>query len=343
MVTEKIYDIERNGVKLKEYTLSNDKMTVVLLNRGGTVKNIFVKDKNGEVQDVVLGYDSVEEYVEDFSIICYGALVGRYANRIINAEFELNGKTIKLEKNNGEHHLHGTFTYRFLESRIAGENSVEMTLVSLPEEEGYPGTLTLTITYTVTEDCGLVIEYKGTSDEDTVINVTNHSYFNLNGQKGEGVEDHILTLKADSFTTLTPQRILTGDIMKVDNTSFDFRKGGRIKEAIEGEDEQMAMVHGLDHNFIMSEKSEYKYIGNLYSEKTGISMDMYTTEPSCQVYLKREYLKEEIKGDKNRIHTALCIEAQHYPSSVTFPDFPTTVLRKGDTYRQKTEYRFSVK
>ena len=343
MVTEKIYDIEQEGIKLKEYTLSNEKITVNVINRGGAVKNIFVKGKNGEVQDVVLGYDSAEEYVDDYTIICYGALVGRYANRIINAKFELNGKTIELEKNNGEHHLHGKFTYRFLDSKIVSDNSVEMTLVSTPEEEGFPGTLTLTVTYSVTEEGGLVIDYKAVSNEDTVVNVTNHSYFNLNGQKGEGIEEHILTLNADSFTSLTAQRILTGEIMSVDNTSFDFRKGVKIGEAIKGKDEQMAILNSLDHNFILSDEKEYKHAGNLYSQETGISMDIYTTEPGCQVYMKKEYEKEVVKVEKNRKHTALCIEAQHFPSSVTFPNFPSTVLRKGDTYRQTTEYRFSVK
>lgn len=337
MVTERI--ISEN---FKEYTITDGGITVVLLNRGGTVKNIFVKDKNGVLQDVVLGYDTPEEYADDFTFLCYGALVGRYANRIINAEFELNGKKYCLEKNNGEHHLHGSFTYRYLDSRIVDDNSVEMTLVSSPEEEGYPGELTLTLTYTL-RDGGLIIDYKAVSTEDTVVNVTNHSYFNLNGQKGEGIENHSLTLNADAFTSLTPQRILTGEIVKVEGTSFDFRKGARLGEAMAGDDEQMAIFHSLDHNFILSEKEGMKHAATLYSDTTGISMEVYTTEPAVQVYVKAEYLKEKITGEKNRIHTAVCVEAQHYPSSVTFPDFPSTVLKKGDTYRQTTEYRFSVK
>ena len=338
MVTEKIL-----SDNFKEYTITNGGVTVVLLNRGGTIKNIFIKDKNGVLQDVVLGYDTPEEYAGDNTFLCYGALVGRYANRIINAEFEVNGKKYLLEKNNGEHHLRGKFTYRYLDSKIAGENSVEMTLVSPPEEEGYPGTLTLTLTYTLTDEGGLILDYTATSDEDTVVNLTNHSYFNLNGQKGEGIENHNLTLNADSFTSLTPERILTGNIMSVDGTSFDFRKGANLGAAMSGEDEQMAIFHSLDHNFILSEKEGMKHAATLTSDTTGISMDVYTTEPAVQVYVKAKYLKEQITGDKNRIHTAVCIEAQHYPSSVTFPEFPSTVLKKGDTYRHTTEYRFSVK
>lgn len=338
MVTEKI--ISEN---YKEYTLTNGGVTAVILNRGGTVKNIFLKDKNGALQDVVLGYDTPEEYAEDYSFLCYGALVGRYANRIINAEFTLNGKKYNLEKNNGEHHLHGSFTYRYLDSRVVGENSVEMTLFSPSEEEGYPGDLTLTLTYTLTDKGGLVIDYSARSTEDTVINVTNHSYFNLNGQKGEGIENHNLTLNAHAFTSLTPQRILTGDILKVEGTSFDFRKGANLGSAMAGEDEQMAIFHSLDHNFILTEKEGMKHAATLYSDTTGISMDVYTTEPAVQVYVKKESPKATVTETKNGRHTAVCIEAQHYPSSVTFPDFPSTVLRKGDTYRQTTEYRFSVK
>ncbi len=334
MVTERILD---SGIK--EYTLDNGDIKAVILNFGGRIQRILVKDKNGIEQDVVLGYDDAEDYFNDGA--SYGALVGRYANRIIGARFELEGKEYILEKNNGENHLHGTFAKRLLDSRITGENSVTMTLTSTPEEEGYPGTLYLSVSYTLTRDSGIVIDYTATTDEDTVVNITNHSYFNLGGQKSAGVEDHILTMTANRYTTLNDNRLVTGEIKSVDGGAFDFRNPIRISDALKIKDPQIELFSAFDHNMILPEEDGFRYCATLFCPDTGIEMQMFTTEPAVQLYMKNAG-KAEYTGGKNRKHTALCLEAQHYPSSVNFPDFPSTVLKSTSIYRQTTEYRFTT-
>ena len=334
MVSERILD---SGIK--EYTLDNGEIKAVILNFGGRIQKILVNDKNGSEQDVVLGFDSAEDYFNDGA--SYGAIVGRYANRIIGARFHLHGKEYLLEKNNGENHLHGTFAKSFFDSKITGENTVTMTLVSPPEEEGYPGTLYLSISYTLTRESGIVIDYTATSDEDTVVNITNHSYFNLGGQSSEGILDHILTMTASRYTPLDEKRLITGEIMSVEGGAFDFRNPRRIGDALKIKDPQIELFNAFDHNMILPEEKGFRYCATLFCPETGIEMQMYTTEPAIQLYMK-SVGKAEYTGGKNRRHTALCLEAQHYPSSVTFPEFPTTVLKSGSIYRQTTEYRFAT-
>ena len=340
MITEKIFGQTSKGDTVKEYTLTNGTVEVDIINYGGAVRCIKLKDKNGVTRDVVLGWDDVEGYENGSGF--YGAFVGRFGNRIINSEFTLNGKTYHLTPNNGRNHLHGTFSNRVLDSHVEGDSLV-MTLVSPPEEEGYPGTLNVTVRYTLNDKNGLEIDYVATTDEDTVINLTNHSYFNLNGQNGRGVHDLRLQIIADRFTPVTEEVIPTGEILPVDGTPFDLREGIRVGDGLESTHPQITMHKTYDHNFIFPEGEGNRLFATVYSEDTGIKLEAFTTEPAVQLYVKNVKdvpIAEE--GKKNPRQSALCLETQHYPASPNFDHFPSTVLKKGDTYHHFTEYRFSV-
>lgn len=340
MITEKIFGQTSKGEAVKEYTLTNGRVEVNIINYGGAVRCIKLADKNGVMQDVVLGWNDVEGYEKGGGF--YGAFVGRFGNRIINAEFTLNGKTYHLTPNNGRNHLHGTFSKRVLDSRIEGD-SVVMTLVSPPEEEGYPGTLDITVRYTLNDKNGLEIEYVATTDEDTVINLTNHSYFNLNGQNGRGVQTLSLQMTADRFTPVNEEVIPTGEILSVDGTPFDMREGITVGDGLASTHPQMVVTGTYDHNLIFPDGEGNRLFATVYSEDTGIKLEAFTTEPAVQLYVKNvKDVPAAEEGKKNPKQSALCLETQHYPASPNFDHFPSTVLKKGDTYHHFTEYRFSV-
>ena len=340
MITQRTFANFQN-CEIIEYTIENKIGTkVVLLNYGALIKNIFLKDKYGKTQDVIVGFDTFEEYVKDNRN--HGVIVGRYANRIINAEFELNSKKYYLEKNDNNHHLHGTFAHRIFDSVSDGENSVIMSLVSTPEEEGYPGTLTLEVKFTLTEDSSFQIDYKATTDEDTVINVTSHPYFNLAGQNGEEIGEHILQLTADRFTPITSEYVPTGEILGVENTPFDFRQGKKVGDGLDSNHEQIKFQNTFDHNMIFPEEEGEKYFATLISKESGIVMDAYTTQVSTQLFVKNTKSERVKEGIKNKTRSALCLEAQHYPASPNFKHFPSTVLKKDEIFRHRTQYKFRV-
>lgn len=341
MITENIFGKTSKGEEVKEYILTNGTVEVSIINFGGAVRYIKLADKNGVVQDVVLGWDDVEGYEKGSGF--YGAFVGRFGNRIINSEFTLNGKTYHLTPNNGRNHLHGPFSKRVLDSRVDGD-SVVMTLVSLPEEEGYPGKLDITVKYTLNALNGIEMEYIATTDEDTVINLTNHSYFNLNGQNGRGVQELQLQMIADRFTPVNEEVIPTGEILPVDGTPFDLRTPIRVGDGLASDHPQMLVTKTYDHNLIFPEGEGNRLFATVYSEDTGIKMEAFTTEPAVQLYVKNvKDVPVAEEGKKNPKQSALCLETQHYPASPNFDHFPSTVLKKGDTYHHFTEYRFSVK
>ena len=340
MITEKIFGKTSKEEEVKEYILTNGTVEVSVINFGGAVRYIKLADKNGVIQDVVLGWDDVDGY-EKGSGFC-GAFVGRFGNRIINSEFTLNGKTYHLTPNNGRNHLHGTFSKRVLDSHIDGD-SVVMTLVSPPEEEGYPGRLDITVRYTLNDKNGLEMDYTATTDEDTVINLTNHSYFNLNGQNGRGVHDLRIQMCADFYTPVNEEVIPTGEILSVDGTPFDLREGIRVGDGLASTHPQMIMHKTYDHNFIFPKADKDMPFATVYSEDTGIKLEAFTTEPAVQLYVKNvKDVPTAEEGKKNPRQSALCLETQHYPASPNFAHFPSTVLKKGDTYHHFTEYRFSV-
>ncbi|MCK5153749.1 MAG: galactose mutarotase [Spirochaetales bacterium] len=332
-----------NNKEVYLFTIKNSNKTEIqVTNYGCIITSIKVKDKNDNFTDIVLGFDTLNDYLNEHPY--FGAVIGRYGNRIAGAEFELNGKTYKLFANNGKNHLHGgkkgfdkvVWDYK------TSDNTLKLTYLSPDKEEGYPGNLKISVNYTLTENNEFKINYEAVSDEDTVLNPTNHSYFNLNGEGSGSILDHKLTLNADYFVPTDLESIPTGEIRPVTGTSFDFTVNTAIGERIEDKNEQLIFAGGYDHNFIINKSdNNLNLAGKVESDKSGIKMDVYTTEPGVQFYTSN-YLDGSIKGKSGNYEqrSGFCLETQHYPDSPHFPEFPTTVLKKGDVFRSETIYRF---
>ncbi|MBQ7172490.1 MAG: galactose mutarotase [Clostridia bacterium] len=337
----------KDGRKVTAFDLSNGSgMRVRILDFGCTVQSLTVPDRGGRPVDVVLGYDDVTSY-EDGSCY-YGAVVGRYANRIGGARFVLDGREYRLENSPGEsNHVHGVFNKKIFEA-AAGAGELTLRYRSPDGEEGYPGTLELEVCCRLREDNALEIAYQATTDAPTPVNLTNHSYFNLNGQDGSTVLDHRLRLNCSRFTEYAETFAQTGRILSVENTPLDFRKEQRIGARFCDGYPQFRLCTGYDHNMILDGKEgELKEIGAVRSEKTGICLEAFTTEPAVHFYSGNYMHFDSVPNGKNGVkypkNGGFCLEAQHYPDSLNHPHFPSTVLRPGQVYRQKTVYRFSVR
>lgn len=334
-----------DGRAVTRYTLSNSGgMRVSVISYGCTVQSILIPDQKGLLRDVVLGYDSIGDYEKGSSY--FGAFVGRYANRITNAAFTLNGIRYQLEKNEGENHLHGVFSRKVYDAAVK-DDAVVFSYVSPPSEEGYPGVLTGTVAYRLTEDNALIIEYRAASDEDTVINLTNHTYFNLNGQDGSDILSHRIRINADRFTDITASRLSGGHILSVEGTPFDFRAEKTIGADIFGDHIQLRYASGYDQNMIVNgTPGTLREAACAFSDDSGIRMTAYTTEPGMQFYTGNfihEDAAERCKcGVRYPRFGGFCLEAQRYPDSMNQPLFPVSVLRKGEVYHQKTIYQFSI-
>jgi aldose 1-epimerase len=332
-----------DGTAVELYTLSNGKgMQAKIMNYGATVVSLTAPDKAGKYAEVVLGMDNLEGYLK--GVPYFGAVVGRYGNRIAKGQFQLNGKTYTLAKNNGENALHGGVKGFDKQAWTARETAggVEFTYVSKDGEEGYPGTLTSKVLYTVTPNNELRIEYTATTDKPTVLNLTNHSYWNL---AGEGdILQHQVTIAADRFTPVDKGLIPTGELRPVKGTPMDFTKATAIGARIEGKDEQLQLGGGYDHNWVLN-GTGMKKAAEVYEPKTGRVMEVMTEEPGLQFYTGN-FLDGTIKGNGGRVYqkrAAFCMETQHYPDSPNKPSFPTTRLNPGQTYHTVTVYRFSAR
>ena len=320
-------------------------MHVRILDYGAAIQSIIVPDRGGTPTDVVLGYDDVAAY-ENGSCF-YGAVVGRYANRIgENGCFDLDGREYRLEKNSDEtNHVHGVFAKRMFDASIDGETLV-MRYLSPDGEEGFPGNLSLEVRYRLREDNALELTYAATTDKATVLNLTNHCYFNLNGLDGSTVLNHALRLNCSSFTEYTESFAQTGRIIPVENTPLDFRQEQTVGARFDDDYHQFRICTGYDHNMILDGAAgELKQIGTARSDKTGICLEAFTTEPAIQLYSANFIQYDPVPCGKNGVrypkNGGLCLEAQHYPDSVHHPHFPSTVLRPGETYSQKTVYKLS--
>lgn len=340
-VTAQPFGTTSNGQAVTRYILRNNHgMQAAVLSYGAVVQSIIVPDKNGVMRDVVLGYDNISDYENNFCF--FGAFIGRYANRIKNGEFTLNGKTYRLKHTYAAHHLHGIFSFKVYDGVIE-DDAVVFRLTSPQSEEGYPGTLKAEIRYRITNDNALEISYAAVSDEDTVINLTNHSYFNLNGHDGDNILRHMLQIDSESFTEIDRDGIPTGRITNVKGTALDFRKAKKIDDDIFSKEAQIANAGGYDHNLIFHKPSgEFRKFAVAKSSKTGITLTAYTTEPAVQLYTGNFVNAKGKGGVQYGKFSGFALEAQHYPCSPNFPEFPSTVLKKGDTYYQRTAYRFSV-
>ena len=347
-VTKQPFGTTKDGTPVDLYTLRNAKgVEAKICNYGGLLVSLKVPDRNGHLSDVVLGYDTLADYIKETPY--FGALIGRYGNRIAKGKFTLNGQQYTLATNNGPNALHGGikgFDKVVWDAKPGPGKlgpSLELHYVSKDGEEGYPGTLTVTALYTLTEDNGLRLDYTATTDKDTVLNLTQHSYFNLAGQ-GD-VLGHVVMVPADRFTPVDEKLIPTGELRPVKGTPFDFTTPTPIGARIGQTDEQLKFGNGYDHNWVFN-----KRIGNLtlmarVSEPTtGRVLEVLSTEPGLQFY-SGNFLDGTLKGKGGRVYNfrnGFCMEPQHYPDSPNHPSFPSVVLKPGQTYKNTIIYRFSA-
>ena len=338
------------------FTLSNDNgMQVSITNYGGIITSLMVPDKEGNIEDVVLGFDSLEGYRSDVylqEMPYFGAIIGRYGNRIGNAKFSLDGEEYKLAANNGPNHLHGGlkgFDKVVWEAEeMNGENEVGVKLhyLSADMEEGYPGNLSVDITYTLNNDNELKIDYKATTDKKTVVNLTNHAYFNLTGNAERDILEHEVMINADKYTPVSETLIPTGELAPVEGTPFDFTEPTAVGQRINEDNEQLKFGNGYDHNWVLNGVAgERKLAATVFDPTSSRFMEVFTTEPGIQFYTGN-FLNGKItgKGDvKYEQRYGLCLETQHFPDSPNQPEFPSVELNPGETYDTQTTYKFSVK
>ena len=323
---------------------------VAITNYGGAIVALKMPDRNGKLADIVLGYDNVDGYVADKSY--FGALIGRYGNRIGHAQFAVDGKTYTLAKNNGENSLHGgikgfnkaLWTAKTVSAKDG--QALELSYLSKDGEEGFPGNLKVTVVYTLTDENALRISYAATTDKKTVVNLTNHAYFNLAGQGSGDILAHLLTVEADQFTPVDAGLIPTGELRDVTGTPFDFRKPTAIGARIDQADEQIKLGGGYDHNFVLkkgNEKGE-TLAARVVEPTSGRVVEVWTTEPGIQFYTGN-FLDGKTAGKGGATYpkrNAFCLETQHYPDSPNQPKFPSVILKPGERYDTVTTYKFSV-
>lgn len=325
----------RDGYPVSRFEISNgNQMGVSCIDYGATVTSIRVLDKQGKPIEVVLGYDTIEEY--ESGLACFGATVGRYGNRIARGRLALHGQQVQLSRNEGENHLHGGFRgfNRLMWEADFSDNTVSFSHHSLDGEEGFPGNLKIRVSYRVTQDNEFSIEYEAQTDLVTILNPTHHSYFNLSGVDSDTILDHRLKIFADAFTPVGKDLIPTGEIAPVAGTPFDFRTSRRIGSGIRASHQQLRFGQGYDHNWVLgNESSEFVKAAELKHAGAGLLMTVYTTEPGLQFYSGNHLPKP---------HRALCLETQHFPDSPNNPHFPTTVLQPGNTFSSRTSYRFET-
>jgi aldose 1-epimerase len=335
-----------DGQNVDIYTLTSAKgVEARITNYGGIVVSLKTPDKSGKAEDIVQGFDDLKGYLQDEPY--FGAVIGRYANRIGKAHFTLDGKEYALAANDGANSLHGGkkgFDKRVWTAVTKG-NSLELTYVSKDGEEGYPGTLTAKVVYTLAKNGDLRIDYSATTDKDTVVNLTNHTYFNLKGQGNGDILDHELTLFAAKYTPVDSGLIPTGELVAVKGTPFDFLTPHKIGERIEGSDEQLKLGKGYDHNWVLDAKAgSIAKAAVVHEATTGRVLEVWTNQPGIQFYTGN-FLDGTLKGKEGKTYprrAALCLETQHFPDSPNQPKFPSVILKPGMTYHTTTIWKFST-
>ena len=342
---------EYNGSPTALYTLTNaNGMEVCITNFGGRIVSIMAPAKDGSFKDVVLGFDKVSDYFPENNSTDFGAAIGRYANRIAGGTFDLDGETIVLPKNDGENTLHGGPTgwqYQVYEVVEADANHLKILRDSPDGDNGFPGHVKAYVTYTLTDQNAIDIWYEATTDKPTVINMTNHSYFNLDGDPTHSVLDDIMYIKSSTTTAVGEGLIPTGEIVSLLGTPMDFNTPKRIGDDINKRDfEQIELGNGYDHNWILDTNGDITVPAvTLTSPKTGISLDVYTDEPGIQVY-SGNFLDGSVTGKHGIVYNqraGICLESQHYPDTPHNPDWPSVVLRPGEKYTSHCIFAFSVK
>ena len=342
-LTVKQFGTTENGRKARLYTMKNDAGTTVsVTDYGAALVNVIVKGQDGIPLDVVLGYDDAAGYERGGASI--GATVGRSANRIGGAQIEIGGKTYSLEKNDNGNNLHSGPDYynkRLWEVAENGDDHVTFLLHSPDGDQGYPGALDMYVTYSLDEDNMLTIHYEAAPDQDTVINMTNHSYFNLNGHDSGSVLDHTVMLAADAFTPADEESIPTGEICPVEGTPMDFRTAKKLGEEIGADYEPLRFGGGYDHNWVLKNENGFDKVAEVTADRSGIRMEVWTDLPGVQMYTANFLDNEPGKdGAVYESRSAVCLETQYYPDAIHHDNFPGPVCRRGEKYDTRTAYRF---
>lgn len=344
-ISKKVFGVTKDGKETFLYTISNQNgMKAAVTNFGAILVQLIVPDSKGKSRDVVLGFDSVTGY--EGNDCFFGSTIGRNANRIGGAEFELDGTTIHLTANENGNNLHTDFDHGFhkviwnVELKEA-ENAVKFTYCSPDGENGFPGNLNMSVTYTLQEDNAIRIDYEGVSDKKTVINVTNHSYFNLGGHDSGSICDERIMIHADGFTEILPGAIPTGKTLPVEGTPMDLRSLKRVGDEIDADFEQLTLVGGYDHNWVLHNNGKLEQIARVEDDRSGIAMEVYTDLPGVQFYAGNFITPQQGKNgavyDKRH---ALCLETQYFPDSVNHPEFPQPVFDAGQVSHTTTIYKF---
>lgn len=342
------FQTEVKGKKTDLYVLKNkNNMEVCITNYGGRIVSIVVPDKDGNLKDVVLGFDSIQDYLSNTTD--FGATIGRYGNRIAYGKFTIDSTNYQLDINNGLHSLHGGtdgFYVQVWDATQINDQELKISYTSPDGEMGYPGNLNTSVTFKLTDDNALDINYEAETDKATHVNLTNHSYFNLDGDPTQTNADYILTINADSYTPIDSTVMTTGTILPVEGTDMDFRTPIAIGARINNDFAQLKNAGGYDHNWVLNTKGDVSQVAaQLESPATGIVLDVYTNEPGIQVYAGN-FLDGTKKGKKGIIYNkrvAVCMETQKYPNTPNNPQWPSTLVKPGEKYTSRCIYKFSVK
>ena len=342
----------RDGRPINLYTLTNaNGVEIDTMNYGGIILSIRVPDRKGKFADIVLGHEDLDGYIPNPPYI--GAVVGRYANRIANGSFMLDGKTYTLPKNNGPNTLHGGIDKTLNKvvwdgEPLKGKSGVTYTYLSKDGDDGFPGNMKVSVTYTLTNENELVIDYEATTDKTTVLNLSQHSYFNLAGEGTGDILNHEIMINADRFTPVDKNLIPTGELRPVKGTPLDFTTSTRVGARIDDSYDQIALAHGYDHNWVINRKGASDALtlaARVYEPTSGRVMEVSTTQPGVQFYTGN-FLDGTVTGKQGHVYKrrfGLCLETQHFPDSPNHPDFPTTTLKPGETFKSKTVFKFSAK
>ncbi|SNR70212.1 aldose epimerase family protein [Lutibacter flavus] len=348
-IAKEAYGVTSDSINVESYTLKNEKgMEVTIITYGGIITTLKVPNKDNKIEDVVLGYNSIEEYQK--STPYFGALIGRYGNRIAKGKFSLDGIEYTLAANDGSNHLHGgvkgfdkvVWTAEVLEDT----GSLKLSYLSKDMEEGYPGNLETVVIYKLTNDNELEVSYEATTDKKTIVNLTQHSYFNLSGDFSKPILDHEITINADKFVPVDAILIPTGELKDVANTPFDFRVAKSVGQDIEVENEQLKRGLGYDHCWVLNNQNEgIRLTSSAYHKESGRLLEVFSDEPGIQLYTGN-FLDGTLPNKQGGTYghrTGFCLETQHYPDSPNQKDFPSVVLNPGEKYKTTTSFKFSVK
>lgn len=342
----------KDGSPVEQYTLKNaNGVEVNVITYGGRITSLKVPNKDGKLENVVLGHDTMEGYLRDDNPF-FGALIGRFGNRIAKGKFTLNGKEYTLATNDGSNHLHGGVNgfdrviWKAEPMEGTENSSLKLTYLSKDGEEGYPGNLNVTVVYTLTKDNALEVSYEATTDKATVVNLTQHAYFNLTGDFSKTILDHVVEINADTYLPVDETLIPTGEIRKVEGTPFDFTSAKQTGKEINADNEQLKRGQGYDHCWVLNgDKGTMRFAASAYDKTSGRFMEIYSEEPAIQFYTGN-FLNGTLpmpNGGTYAHRTGFCLETQHYPDAPNQKDFPSTVLEPGETYATKTIFKFSTK